>query len=99
MTRLPAKVLSSEKRGDRYCLAKIELSNFRRSFNSLRFGGLFRVRDSAPALRGRALYEEIDGKTSDFFGFRSRGFRIGQKAQPAAHAEGVRSWRTLNKQP
>jgi hypothetical protein len=39
MTRLPAKVLSSEKRGDQYCLAvKIELSNFRRSFNGLRFG-------------------------------------------------------------
>ena len=39
MSRLPAKVLSSEKRGDQYCLTvKIELSNFRRSFNSLRFG-------------------------------------------------------------
>jgi hypothetical protein len=39
MTRLPAKVLSNEKRGDQYCLlVEIELSNFRRSFNSLRFG-------------------------------------------------------------
>jgi len=39
MSRLPAKVLLSEKRGDQYCLiVKIELSNFRRSFNSLRFG-------------------------------------------------------------
>jgi hypothetical protein len=39
MTRLPAKVLSNEKRGDRYCVTvKIELPNFRRSFNSLRFG-------------------------------------------------------------
>src|SRR4030081_1706279 len=39
MTRLPAKVLSSEKRGDRYCVVvEIELPNFRRSFNSLRFG-------------------------------------------------------------
>jgi hypothetical protein len=39
MTRLPAKVLSNEKRGDQRCFAaKIELSNFRRSFNSLRFG-------------------------------------------------------------
>lgn len=38
MTRLPAKVLSNEKRGDLYCLiVEIELSNFRRSFNSLRF--------------------------------------------------------------
>ena len=49
MTRLPAKVLSNEKRGDRYCVVvEIELPNFRRSFNSLRFGdqipfsGLFR---------------------------------------------------------
>jgi len=39
MTRLPAKVLSNEKRGDRYCVVvEIELPNFRRSFNSLRFG-------------------------------------------------------------
>ena len=39
MTRLPAKVLSSEKRGDQYCVTvEIELPNFRRSFNSLRFG-------------------------------------------------------------
>ena len=39
MTRLPAKVLSNEKRGDQHCLlVEIELSNFRRSFNSLRFG-------------------------------------------------------------
>ena len=39
MTRLPAKVLSNEKRGDRYCVTvEIELPNFRRSFNSLRFG-------------------------------------------------------------
>jgi hypothetical protein len=39
MTRLPAKVLSNEKRGDQDCLmVEIELSNFRRSFNSLRFG-------------------------------------------------------------
>jgi len=39
MSRLPAKVLSSEKRGDQYCLTvKIELANFRRSFNSLQFG-------------------------------------------------------------
>jgi len=39
MTHLPAKVLSNEKRGDQYCLTvEIELSNFRRSFNSLRFG-------------------------------------------------------------
>jgi hypothetical protein len=39
MIRLPAKVLSSEKRGDQYCLTvEIELPNFRRSFNSLRFG-------------------------------------------------------------
>ena len=39
MTRLPAKVLSSEKRRDQYCVTvEIELANFRRSFNSLRFG-------------------------------------------------------------
>jgi hypothetical protein len=39
MTRLPAKVLSNERRGDRYCVTvEIELPNFRRSFNSLRFG-------------------------------------------------------------
>jgi hypothetical protein len=39
MTRLPAKVLSKEKRGDQYCLTvEIELWNFRRSFNCLRFG-------------------------------------------------------------
>ncbi len=39
MTRLPAKVLSSEKRPDQYCVTvEIELSDFRRSFNSLRFG-------------------------------------------------------------
>ena len=39
MSRLPAKVLSSEKRPDQYCVTvEIELSNFRRSFNSLRFG-------------------------------------------------------------
>jgi hypothetical protein len=31
MTRLPAKVLSNEKRGDRYCVTvEIELPNFRR---------------------------------------------------------------------
>ncbi len=39
MTRLPAKVLSLEKRGDRFCVTvEIELPNFRRSFNSFRFG-------------------------------------------------------------
>ncbi len=39
MTRLPAKVLSSEKRADRYCVTvEIDLPNFRRSFNCLRFG-------------------------------------------------------------
>jgi hypothetical protein len=39
MTRLPAKVLSNEKRRDQYCVTvEIELANFRRSFNSLRFG-------------------------------------------------------------
>jgi hypothetical protein len=39
MTRLPAKVLSNEKRDDQYCVSvEIELPNFRRSFNSLRFG-------------------------------------------------------------
>ena len=39
MSRLPAKALSSEKRPDQYCVTvEIELSNFRRSFNSLRFG-------------------------------------------------------------
>jgi hypothetical protein len=39
MTRLPARVLSNEKQGDRYCVTvEIELPNFRRSFNSLRFG-------------------------------------------------------------
>jgi len=39
MTRLPAKVLSNEKRDDQYCVTvEIELPNFRRSFNSLRFG-------------------------------------------------------------
>ena len=39
MTRLSAKVLSSEKRADQYCVTvEIELPNFRRSFNSLRFG-------------------------------------------------------------
>src|SRR5260221_625783 len=39
ITRLPAKILSSEKRGDQYCVpVKIEPSNFRRSFNSLQFG-------------------------------------------------------------
>jgi hypothetical protein len=39
MTRLPAKVLSNEKRGDRYCVTvEIELPNFRRSFNSFQFG-------------------------------------------------------------
>jgi hypothetical protein len=39
MTRIPAKVLSSEYRGGQYCLTVlIELANFRRSFNSLRFG-------------------------------------------------------------
>ncbi len=36
MTRLPAKALSREKRGDQHCvIVKIEPSNFRRSFNSL----------------------------------------------------------------
>jgi hypothetical protein len=39
MTRLPGKVLSNEKRGDQYCvIVEIEVSNFRRSFNSLQFG-------------------------------------------------------------
>ena len=39
MTLLPAKVLSNEKRDDQYCvIVEIELPNFRRSFNSLRFG-------------------------------------------------------------
>src|SRR5580700_6993664 len=39
MTRLPAKVLSNDKRGDQYCVTvEIEVSNFRRSFNSLQFG-------------------------------------------------------------
>ena len=39
MTRLPAKVLSNEKRGDRYCVTvEIELPNLRLSFNSFRFG-------------------------------------------------------------
>jgi hypothetical protein len=39
MIRLPAKVLSNEKRRDQYCVTvEIELANFRRSFNSLRFG-------------------------------------------------------------
>ena len=39
MIRLPAKVLSNEKRDDQYCvIVEIELPNFRRSFNSLRFG-------------------------------------------------------------
>jgi hypothetical protein len=39
MTPLPAKVLSIEKRGERYCVTvEIELPNFRGSFNSLRFG-------------------------------------------------------------
>ena len=39
MSRLPAKALSSEKRPDQCCVTvEIELSNFRRSFNSLRFG-------------------------------------------------------------
>jgi hypothetical protein len=39
MIRLPAKVLSNEKRGERYCVTvEIEVPNFRRSFNSLRFG-------------------------------------------------------------
>jgi hypothetical protein len=39
MTRIPAKVLSSQFRGDQYCITVlIELANFRRSFNSLRFG-------------------------------------------------------------
>jgi hypothetical protein len=39
MTRLPAKVLSNEKRGEQYCVTvEIEVSDFRRSFNSLRFG-------------------------------------------------------------
>jgi hypothetical protein len=39
MTRLPAKVLSNEKRGKQYFVTvEIEVSNFRRSFNSLRFG-------------------------------------------------------------
>jgi hypothetical protein len=39
MTRLPAKVLSHEKRGEQYCVTvEVEVSNFRRSFNSLRFG-------------------------------------------------------------
>jgi hypothetical protein len=39
MTQLPAKVLSNEKRDDQYCVTvEIDLPNFRRSFNSLRFG-------------------------------------------------------------
>lgn len=39
MIHLPAKVLSNEKRGERYCVTvEIEVSNFRRSFNCLRFG-------------------------------------------------------------
>jgi hypothetical protein len=39
MTRIPARVLSSEFRGGQYCITVvIELANFRRSFNSLRFG-------------------------------------------------------------
>jgi hypothetical protein len=39
MTRIPAKVLSSQYRGDQYCVTVlIELAHFRRSFNSLRFG-------------------------------------------------------------
>src|SRR5260221_1605676 len=39
MTPLPAKVLSNEKRDDQYCVTvEIDLPNFRRSFNSLRFG-------------------------------------------------------------
>jgi hypothetical protein len=39
MIHVPAKVLSNEKRGERYCVTvEIELSNFRRSFNCLRFG-------------------------------------------------------------
>ena len=39
MIRLPAKILSNKKRGERYCVTvEIEVSNFRRSFNCLRFG-------------------------------------------------------------
>jgi hypothetical protein len=39
MTRLPAKVLSSHKRGDQYCVTvEIEVPNFRTSFNRLQFG-------------------------------------------------------------
>jgi hypothetical protein len=39
MTPLPAKILSHEKRGEEYWVTvEIEVSNFRRSFNSLRFG-------------------------------------------------------------
>jgi hypothetical protein len=39
MTRLPAKILSHEKRGEQYLVTvEIEVRNFRRSFNSLRFG-------------------------------------------------------------
>jgi hypothetical protein len=39
MTRIPAKVLSSQIRGDQYCITvHIDVANFRRSFNSLWFG-------------------------------------------------------------
>jgi len=39
MTRIPAKILSHEKRGQQYRVTvAIEIANFRRSFNTLRFG-------------------------------------------------------------
>ena len=39
MTRIGARVLSTERKGDLYCVTvRIERSNFRGSFNSLRFG-------------------------------------------------------------
>jgi hypothetical protein len=39
MARIQAKVLSADQRGDQYCVTvQIEHSNFRGSFNTLRFG-------------------------------------------------------------
>jgi hypothetical protein len=68
MTRLPAKVLSNEKRGERYCVTvEIEVSNFRRSFNSLRFG------DQIPF---SGSYR--DG-TLELRYYQDPGFRVGQQ--------------------
>jgi hypothetical protein len=68
MTRLPAKVLSNEKRAEQYCVTvEIEVPNFRRSFNSLRFGD--QIPSSGSCRDGTLLLRY----------YQDPGFKVGQQ--------------------